>query len=373
MVHFILLTFCVLSILYWLNPACMKIEKNTDKKRFLFAFTILGLLSALKASTIGNDTPEYVRIYEICPGMDLYFSRYEPGYIFFNQLLNRFSDSPQLLFLATSVIVFYSFGRFIWKYSNMPWLSIVLFFLCGQFAFVMSALRQSFAMAILFFAFEFLLKKKYIVFSALVLLASTFHNSALLFFICLPLSFIKLNKKTIIIFIAVSIISLFLFTDLLNTFFFYYAAYERYTDSDYFQGGVRFASVMQLLLSILFFKLGYDYVKDSINHTNEEKYRANRVMVVIHLVAVYLYILCLRVNLIDRFAIYYSVFMVVFVPNALNVKQLNLKKKIINAFICYYVVFTLTALMYRPNWNTIYPYKFYWQESVRVDEIESRH
>lgn len=350
MIHFALLLIIVLFFLYWNNSTCFKRNNNTSMMSYIFIFIILGLLSALKASTIGNDTPEYIRIYEIAPQLEIGLTRYETGYVLLNSYLYKISSNPQFLFVITTIFVFFTYGRFIWKYSEMPWLSIVLFFLLGNYAFVMSALRQSLALCFLLYSFECLINKRYIYYAVLVLLASTFHSSALLFFCTLPLSFLHLNKKTIYVVVFASILSLIFFSSLLSTLFEYMSMYERYTDSDYFQGNIRFASVLQLFISIVLFIIGYKYYFKNCSDKTNIEFRKSKLLMLVYLFAVYLYMLCLKVNLIDRFAIYFSVFSIVIIPNAVNrIQYIGKKRTIVNLIIIFYIIYTSIALIYRPN------------------------
>lgn len=366
MLHFVILLLLFLLIVYIANPKALTRNGNTSIYRYLFVALILALLSALKASTIGNDSPEYIRIFETCSDDEFGTTRYEIGYIYYNKLLNIISSNPQILFIITSAFIFLCVARFIWKYSQMPWFSMMLFFLNGTFAFFMSALRQSMALSILLFAYEALINKKYLLFISICILASFFHLSALLFLVCLPLTFVKLNKISISVLIIVSFFSILLFESLLETALSYVTAYQRYVDGVYFEGDTRAASILQLILAIIFLLVGFHSFGNKKTQDN-----INSKMVVMFFVAVYLYVLCLKVNLIDRFAIYFSFFTIIYIPNAINgFSTYGKKRLLINGLILFYSAYIMVALVYRPNWNTIYPYKFFWEEKVRVDYID---
>ena len=83
-----------------------------------------------------------------------------------------------------------------------------------------NGIRQFTAVTITFFAFEYILKKKYVPAVLIVLFAALFHGSALL---VLPFIFIAQgqawNKKTILFIIAVIVAVIFIgeFTDILDT------------------------------------------------------------------------------------------------------------------------------------------------------------
>ena len=88
---------------------------------------------------------------------------------------------------------------FVKKYSSNIYISFIVFIALGQFAFSLSALRQMLAIAFILLSFIFIEQKKAVKFIVLVLIASLFHSTAIVFIIAYPLYMVRLKVKTIIV------------------------------------------------------------------------------------------------------------------------------------------------------------------------------
>ncbi len=97
--------------------------------------------------------------------------------------------------------------RLIKKYSSNVFLSYIYLIVLGSFGFSMSGLRQTLALSILTFSFGFLQNKKFWKFLLLVLTASLFHSSALVFVLAYPIYNIKERKRNLLI---ISLIAIFI-------------------------------------------------------------------------------------------------------------------------------------------------------------------
>lgn len=107
------------------------------------------------------------------------------------------------------------------KYSCDYWLSIFLFIMSTDYlGFVHNGMRQFLAITMIFSATELLLKKKYFPLIVIILVASTFHASALFM---LPVIFIvqgkAWNKKSVLCIVACIMVLFFVdrFTDILDS------------------------------------------------------------------------------------------------------------------------------------------------------------
>lgn len=140
------------------------------------------------------------------------------GYYIFNWLIAHIFHEPQvILFVVPIIICFFSF-RFIYKYSDNVYLSVILFFSLGFYGFALSAFRQSIAIAICLWAYDYVKKKKIVPFVLITLLAASVHQTAIIF---LPVYFIgkiKLTEKNVIIFTALLAVA-FVFGNIFVGFF----------------------------------------------------------------------------------------------------------------------------------------------------------
>lgn len=364
MLQYTLIFFGLLVILSTFsgNRKSIWIPNSNSKFGESICLFLLCCMSAFKASTVGNDTHEYLRLFEMGNDALMAGTRYELGYLYFNQFIWSVSHNPQVLFLVYSAIFYLSLGRFLWKYSSMPWLSILIFFSYTLFGFSMSALRQSLAIAILFIGFDFAVNKKYILFVLTIIGASLFHSSAIFFALCPFILKLKPTKRTISLFAFSTLVIFLLFGNLLETIFSYMPYYGHYQEGAYFEGGVRFASILQLLLAIFFLYIGYvSYCKiPNGNNSSAKKFLGH--LIVFQMVVVSLSLLCLKVNILDRIVLYYSSFVLLLIPNAISLMPYGKRKLWGRVVLLAIFLYTSVILIMRPEWNSVFPYKFCWDE-----------
>ena len=338
-------------------------KSKTMKTSFVICMMLLLFLAAFRGRTVGNDTHEYIRIFEEINYDYAWESRYEKGYLLLNILLYKICSNYQIIPIVTSCFILYSIGHFVWKYSKYPWLSVFIFF-TNFFSFVTSGIRQSLAIAVLLWATDFLIRKKYWNFIILCLIAYSFHNSAILFLI--SLLFVKLNAswKLVFIYVIVGVAGSMLFSELLNLIFSLFSSYGNYVDGVYFEGEVRLASILYCLVSsvVVFVALR---VKKNIGRIAvfEEDIVVDNLLIVFAMSAALIYFLSLKVNLLDRFALYFNIFTIVLIPNVLAMVPKRLRVAAILLTMVFFFTYNASIIMYRPNWSSLYPYRFFWSEN----------
>ncbi len=179
---------------------------NTQKARKLFfTFTCLGviLFQGFRSFTVGTDLAGYVPSFAAIGKLDLSsglaYLNYEPGYVLLNKLLYLMGLDRRGFLIAVAVIVQIPIFLTLYRYSEMPLMSVMWYFAFGNFIMTFSGLRQSIAMALCFAAYHFIRKRKPVRYIVLVVFASLFHTSALFCLILYPLYFIKLNRRRILL------------------------------------------------------------------------------------------------------------------------------------------------------------------------------
>lgn len=105
--------------------------------------------------------------------------------IFFVEV-GRYIKSPLFYFFINALIFYFSLFIFIRKYSTDKWLSFFIF-ICFPLFFLnsLSVVRTFTAIALILYAYDFLISKKIVFYLIIVFLASLFHKAALvgLFFV----------------------------------------------------------------------------------------------------------------------------------------------------------------------------------------------
>jgi transmembrane protein EpsG len=192
------------AISYAMHNNTVLIKPN---KIFMFgALVCLVLISGLRGSSIG-DTGAYKHSYIINNfTWDYVVSQKDIGFGILQMILKHFSNNPQLMLFITALITNMLVMVGLYKYSRMIDLSIFVYITSGFFITSMNGIRQSLAAAIVFAATKFLIEGKFFKYSLVVLLASSFHQTAL---ILLPVYFIVRRKawtKTTLFLILITIL-----------------------------------------------------------------------------------------------------------------------------------------------------------------------
>lgn len=115
------------------------------------------------------------------------------GFVVLEYLIKTLiSDDSAIFFLIIAAIQVYLLARIYRKYSENYWLSMFLFVASTDYiAWMHNGMRQFLAVTIIFAAFPLLLRRQYLLMVLVVLFASLFHTSALVF---LPFIFLVNGK-----------------------------------------------------------------------------------------------------------------------------------------------------------------------------------
>lgn len=201
--------------------ATFSLKKNRVITVTLIFMSFLSLLLplALRAKTVGIDTPAYYSFfYKVLYSSTPYSSfRIEPAYTLLNQTISVLGfDAPALIFTA-AILSLAPVFIFIHKYSPNPILSISI--LCGTsiYGFMYNGVRQAIAMAISLLALQLLLDKKYYKYFLTLFIASQFHYTAIVFATTIIIIRFKYNYITAILLWLVSLA--FLIPSVANIFF----------------------------------------------------------------------------------------------------------------------------------------------------------
>jgi len=213
----------------------------------------------------------------------------------------------------------------------------------------MTMLRQGLAIAILLVAYAYLdnstrTLKDYVKFALLVLLASTFHSSAILCMSMILFDRLKFTRKQIVIGIA-AMVGFYLFymkfyTIALN-FFGAGNNYERYlTSASEGVGHMNRQTIFNFLLAFVAFLLGY-YVlvwekkteKRSLRNDENTYFLARNESFLLYmvLIASALRLMIFRMNILNRFSLYFTPFILILCPYIISSMKLNSNKRIVRA------------------------------------------
>lgn len=186
--------------------AAGKVEHS--KKMFIIAVTVqLIIINGLRNVSVGVDTFRYERhfnnIANLSSVKELINYGSDIGYVFFQKIVSLFSSDFQTFLIFVAIIIFFLLGIFIYKYSSGYFISYLLFISLGLYHFSFTGIRQSISMIIILWTYKFILEKKAVKFFIVVLIASLFHSSALIFTPMYFLARIKWNRLYFIVLVMI--------------------------------------------------------------------------------------------------------------------------------------------------------------------------
>lgn len=176
---------------------------NKNKWMSIFGGIILFMYGALRSISVGIDTIDYAEAYLLVQNLSfeaifsssaLLVSR-DPIFYFFVKSLTFISKDPHLLLMIISAIVAISFSYFVYKNSVNPFMSFIMFIGLRYYSFTLTGLRQAVAWSLIFYSYEFIKKRQLKKFTLVIIVASLFHSSAILFILAYPLSYLRNVKK----------------------------------------------------------------------------------------------------------------------------------------------------------------------------------
>lgn len=122
------------------------------------------------------------------------YLNYEIGYRVFNKILGMLGLDIQSFLIVCAVLSVVPISCLVFNYSKSSITPYIIYMGLPVFQLLYSGLRQDIAIGLCVFSLIFVINRKIIPFIAVVLVACTFHSSAIIFFISYPLYYLKFSK-----------------------------------------------------------------------------------------------------------------------------------------------------------------------------------
>ncbi len=194
------------------------IDFPTKKKKTVFlliSFSAIFLLYSLRDSSVGRDLPGYKEMYIFTASRrwsDYDYVYFEKGYIFLMKICNSLNFSFQQFLVVVNLIILVPIFIFIGKYSDNPFLSVMIYVCYIFFEFNLTGIRQAIASSIVLIGIMVLIKAKrfgIIFYAVIVYIATLFHSGAFIGFFYIPFHFLKKQKVYVIAIAALALLFLF--------------------------------------------------------------------------------------------------------------------------------------------------------------------
>lgn len=271
----------------------------------------------------------------------------EPGFTLFAIIChNLFGGVKGAVSMGAAFVIVCIFIFKIAKSSENFSLSVILFVLVGVFAGAFNGVRQYMATAIMFAGFNYVIDKKPIKWLFVVLLASTFHITAILMFFVYFICNLKCSWKLVFLYLFIAVVLLFAYEPLFNLVG---ALKQDEIDinNSYMTSSVnRLRILVQCVPILLMFFLD----RDKINNDKESRFLLN-----ICLLNAAIAIAAMNSPYFSRFWIYTNCFQVLMYPKIFNTMKRNDKVIFTILLLLFYSLFWVYEITNAPSL-----YNFYW-------------
>lgn len=184
-----------------------KLHRQYEDSYRIYIFLLLTLLIGLRHVSVGADTEQYRYMYRASKRI-LETTNYEHGYYHVTNILNSLGVDYQIFLLVVAAFASACLIQFNREYCRNLGFSIFVFMTIGLLPMYMSGTRQVLAISICLLAVVVFDKGKNILGTVLILLATTFHVSAIVFLVMVPITKIQLTKKSAAMLIVLSAASM---------------------------------------------------------------------------------------------------------------------------------------------------------------------
>lgn len=334
--------FCILeNHIKTVKVNVFKIESKVIS--FWVCFIFIYLIGIFRAELLGVDVDNYKAYFGMYSSYDflnvLADFKSDNGYIMLNKIIYLFTDD---FWAAKGIMYSFVFGLYsyiIYKKSEYPALSYLIYLGLGFLGFNFCILRQAIAVSICFYSFQFVKEKRLLKFIVLVLIATTFHKTAIFFAVAYPLinSPIKNDylNKILLVFLFV-ICGMYVLPLMMGIY-----------SNDYSNIAVKGEGINLLIFyTSLYFLL--IYISKRCNRIDKKDAHIAFIPVCFQIIAFFF-------SLFSRIVSYYSILLSLIIPNIMY--------KTSNKHIYLYIIIIIFSFMYMlnilSNSTGILPYKTY--------------
>lgn len=332
-------------------------NKKSSKLFVIIAFALLFLIASLRSLIFGPDVMNYVNHYnklknESTISIWTNFINGTGKDPFFDLLLKFFSNIgfDNFIWLAIlSFIFLFSISLLIYRYSSEFYISFITFISLGYFFFSMTGLRQTLAISIILMSYKYLREKKLMTFVLIVICASLFHSSALIFLIAYPLAFLKIGIKHLGALLIGLSIAVF-FDDFLRIIiqnFGWNDSLASYAQREVTLNYSGFVIQLTIFLFCLFYK-------NKVLQGNKDDLSLYNII----FIGLIFQSFTIVVAEFFRLSLYFSIFNIILISKAIMIEEQKKLRSLI------YIIILFSFFLYIFWDGTFFSYKFVWEDSI---------
>lgn len=322
------------------------------------------LILALRANTVGVDLQTYASAFEYISHLDFlnmisrikllknavlpYPYSLESGWMLLNWVISHMGFGFHSLLVFCAAVNMYAYGKLVYRYSNIPWMSFCIFLALNVYTYMFGILRQSLALSIVILAvmaFDNNKKKAYFLFVLSFAIHRTAIIALLFFYIIRKQSTNKqLFKNLILGWIPFLILAPFLYENVIMKIMAFFG-------KGYQGAGLQINNLMILLVLIGVLTLlvySFDNMKKSVEYLS--------IWSIIG--AIYLETFGMMNENLARSAQYFVVFMTLAVPQVLNnyfdTRVIRLGRITIGIMLFLYMIISMQGMAIVPYHTVFY-------------------
>lgn len=354
LIYYILYSFFGISTVIVGSPG-IKDKERAQKTSFVICIIALILLFGLRHPSMGNDlhygmSNGYLGSFmqighyswkSVLSGIQI--RNYEYGFILFNKIIYSIYPHQQALLLGCAVVSWSLLGYTIYKNTDSPIMSLVIYMGLPSLLMMFSGLRQTLAFSIAAFSFNFIKEKKPIKFIITVLVAWLFHSSAFFFLVAYPCYYIK-RTRFFKIFTVIGIPMVYVFRYPLYFFF-----------GRLFKEDVKLLETPSFTLMIVFYLI-YIFCMIFSNDDDKEESGLLNLFSWVCIFQMFASVSCIAM----RMGYYFMIFLALLLPKTFkNVKSSEKERELIQVFtITIFILYGIHALK-TSTWACSNPYHFF--------------
>jgi hypothetical protein len=339
--------------------------KNVKKTTVLkISFLVLWVLATFRGIGIGNDTISYYDLFKrisITQNFQYMTWRYEIGYLWLNKVISAVTSDFTVFLGIINTFIYCVYYQFIKRYSSNYIMSVFLFFTLGIWGNTVNIIRLELAIsvAIIGFMIKDCKNTKKFLGLGISIISVLFQRISVVYILgqVVPK---KMSKRFYVysgVIALISIIILPKLMDLVGKVIPYFSEFYLSAGSSYSLGEIKIAAVINMLMAFVVFLFGFLGYSKRISCTDEDSDMALQINMVY--LSFLILLVSLRFNLLDRCSYFFWTFSIVMIPNAFEyIKSKSNRRSYKFMIIAFCILYFVITNVYRPEWNSIYPYEF---------------
>ena len=331
-----------------------KNHKNAKKIYCIFVTIVLLTLIGLRDETLGNsDTVAfYIPRFKLINTMSFertyeYFLNTDPVFYTCTKFITLFTNNVNLYLFICSLPLVIGFSRLIYKHCEIPVIGYFVFLGLGYYFTAFITLRNSVALGILLFSYDYIVERKFWRYLLVIMIAALFHISVLFF---LPAYFLtklkfKLDWKWISIFCIFVIMVV--FKNMAINIFFKFIKNDHlilYQDRNVQLNMTLFFEYLLIFGFCLYFKK-YNYINN---------YEENNILYILTYIGTLIAMLVVLQDVMFRVSAFYSIYLSILIPNCVKCDRNPKSRMLMSAIII--LLLAIWGIKFSNDLNLI-PYK----------------